>query len=56
MGREVAVLKEETETAGYKSIIWNGRDSSGRQAGAGVYFLRMETGSFHDTRKIILLK
>lgn len=56
MGRKVAVLRNETETAGYKSIIWNGRDSFGRQASAGMYFLRMETPAFHDTRKIILLK
>ena len=56
-GRLVAVLKDgEVETAGRHEVVWRGRDRSGRQAAAGVYFYRMEGGGFGQTRRMVLVK
>jgi hypothetical protein len=42
--------------AGNYSVTWNGRPSSGREAGSGVYFLRMKAPGFDRQVKIIELK
>jgi uncharacterized protein (TIGR02145 family) len=55
-GREVTIISNDIQPAGFRSIIWNGRDSHGRSVAAGMYFLRLDTPSYHDTRKMILLK
>jgi flagellar hook assembly protein FlgD len=55
-GRVVAVISDGVQPAGFRFVIWNGRDVRGLPAAAGIYFLRLDTPSFHDTRKMILLK
>ena len=55
-GREVSVISDGVQPAGFRSVIWNGKDAHGIPASAGMYFLRLDTPSFHDTRKMILLK
>jgi hypothetical protein len=56
-GRLVAVLKDnETETAGRHEVVWRGRDRSGQQVAAGVYFYRMEGGAFTQTQRMVLVK
>jgi len=42
--------------AGSHSVIWNGRDANGAQAATGVYFVRLQAGSYEMTRKIVMLK
>ena len=55
-GREVAVLANGMKAAGYQTVVWNGRDSRGIPASAGIYFLRINTPAFHATKKMMLLK
>ena len=55
LGREVAVLFEGRRTAGRHAAIWDGRDASGRRAGAGVYFCRLSAAGTEETRKLVLL-
>ncbi len=55
-GRMVKTLVHEHMSAGLHSRMWQGRDSSGRQVPSGAYYLRMESGSSVDHRKIMLLK
>lgn len=55
-GREVAVLVRGHRAAGSYTILWDGRDAGGRDAASGVYFLRMEAGSFVGTRKMVLVR
>jgi hypothetical protein len=38
------------------SVTWDGRLRSGTRAPVGVYFLRVELGSVHQTRKVALLE
>jgi hypothetical protein len=37
-------------------IIWDGKDYSDRPVSAGIYFVRLETPDYTETRKIMLLK
>ncbi|MFH1681986.1 MAG: metallophosphoesterase [Candidatus Eisenbacteria bacterium] len=55
-GRHVRVLAHSTYGDGVSEIVWDGRDSEGRDAGAGVYFARFEAGGFTAARKIVLLR
>ncbi len=43
-------------SAGHNSIDWNGKDEQGRQVSSGVYFYKMETEEFSETKRMLLLK
>jgi hypothetical protein len=51
LGRQIITLVNETQEAGYKSIIW---DASG--ISSGIYIYRINAGNFTQTRKLVLLK
>ncbi len=51
LGRQVDVLVNETLPIGHHKILWNPKNLS-----SGVYFYKLEAGSFIKTRKMILLK
>jgi hypothetical protein len=55
-GRLVRVLVQGDRPAGHCREIWDGRDDRGRGVSSGVYFYRLEAGSFTQTRKMILLR
>ncbi len=55
-GRVVRRLVDEHRTDGDHSVVWNGRDHSGRGLASGVYFYRMTAPSTEITRKMLLLK
>jgi flagellar hook assembly protein FlgD len=43
-------------TAGYSTVVWDGRDDDGVEVGSGVYFCRMEADGFADVAKMVLMK
>ena len=51
LGREVAALVNEKKEAGSYSIKWNATGFS-----SGVYFYRLQAGSFSVTKKLIVIK
>lgn len=51
LGREVAVLLNEYKSAGTYSIEFNAN-----QFASGVYFYQLNTGSFVETKKMLLMK
>jgi hypothetical protein len=51
LGREVATLANEIQQAGNKSVEFNGEHQP-----SGVYFYRLQAGTFTETKKLILLK
>jgi hypothetical protein len=55
-GRLVRTLVDERRPAGSHRVTWDGRDASRQPVATGVYFCRMQAGSFVQTRKMVLLK
>jgi hypothetical protein len=51
LGREVATIISEEMSAGSYSRQWNANNLT-----SGVYFYRLQAGSFAETKKLILLK
>jgi parallel beta-helix repeat protein len=55
-GALVRTLVDGVRDAGAWSVGWNGEDWRGVRAASGVYFYRLRSGSFDETRKMVLLK
>ena len=55
-GRRVVELARGARASGRHSEFWSGLDATGRPAGAGVYFVRLEAPAYHETREITLLR
>jgi photosystem II stability/assembly factor-like uncharacterized protein len=51
LGKEIATLINEKQTPGYYEINW---DASGYPS--GIYFYRLTTGDFSETKKMFLIK
>jgi hypothetical protein len=56
IGQEVKTLVDEFQTAGYKSVLWDGTTASGQTASSGVYIYRISAGTFVETRRMLLMK
>jgi len=55
-GDVVNTLIKGTQSAGVKSVIWDGNDYLGQPVGSGLYFYRLDVGSFTEIRKMTFLK
>jgi hypothetical protein len=55
-GQQVASLLETQLPAGDHTVQWDGRNSSHQDVASGVYFYRLEAGSFRDTKKMMMVK
>ncbi len=55
-GQLVAVLIDESRPAGPYATVWNGKAENGTPAASGVYFYRLITEEFRETKKMILLR
>jgi hypothetical protein len=55
-GRLVKRLVNDHRGAGPHSVKWNGRDEAGDTVASGVYFYRLQAGSFVQTQRMVLLK
>ena len=55
-GRLVKTLVEKMDTPGKKSIHWNATNQIGDPVSAGMYLYIIQTDSFNDTKKMLLLK
>lgn len=54
-GRRVHTLLDEPKDAGQYAVRWDGRSGEGRSVASGVYFYRLDIGSFTATRKVLRL-
>jgi len=51
LGQEVATPVSEHKAAGSYSVRWDGGDKA-----SGIYFYRLEAGTFVQTRKLLLIR
>ncbi len=56
LGKKVRTLIYEYLAAGRKVVTWDGRDDNGQLASSGIYFYRLVTDDFTESKKMILLK
>ena len=56
LGREVKTLINQTQDAGYRSIIWDATNDYGKPVSAGIYLYQIQAGEYMQTKKMVLLK
>tara|TARA_Y100001935_G_scaffold177816_1_gene147219 strand:+ start:99 stop:3344 length:3246 start_codon:yes stop_codon:yes gene_type:complete len=56
MGRSIRSLVNSNQTAGYRSIRWDGKNNLSEGVSAGMYIYMIQTGEFSQTKKMVLLK
>ncbi len=56
LGQTVCVLVDSDQSAGFQTAFWDGTDDHGKPVSSGVYFYRLEAGSFVEIRKMIKLQ
>jgi flagellar hook assembly protein FlgD len=44
------------QSAGSYTVQWDGLDQKGQRVSSGVYFYRLEAGTYSKTRKMVILK
>jgi hypothetical protein len=56
LGRRLVTLVAGELAAGRHEVTWSGRDVFGTDVASGVYFYRLESAGFSDSRKMLLLR
>jgi M6 family metalloprotease-like protein len=55
-GQKVTTLIDDLLLPGYHSATWNAKSDSNRDMGSGIYFYRLRTSNYQQTRKMLYLK
>nr|HPR18501.1 T9SS type A sorting domain-containing protein [Candidatus Cloacimonadota bacterium] len=55
-GQKVKQLLNAQLAAGRHSVVWNGTDDNGKAVSSGIYFYKMKSGKYLETKKMILMK
>jgi len=55
-GQKVKTLVDGLQAAGRHNVVWNGKDTRGGDMSSGVYFYRMTTNGYTQTKKMMLVK
>jgi len=56
LGRQVKTLINQTQDAGYRSVIWNATNDYGKPVSAGIYLYQIQAREYISTKKMVLLK
>jgi hypothetical protein len=55
-GHRIRTLRNGPLPAGVYQAEWNGHNDTGEPVASGVYFYRLQTGSFTNTKKMVLVR
>jgi len=55
-GAQVWSMTMESPSAGRHTVVWDGRSQDGTSVTSGVYFYRLQTDGFEQTRKMVLVR
>jgi len=56
LGRQVKTLVNQTQDAGYRSVIWDATNDYGKPVSDGIYLYQIQAGEYMQTKKMVLLK
>ena len=56
LGKKVKTLINQTQDAGYRSVIWDATNDYGKPVSAGIYLYQIQAGEYIQTKKMVLLK
>ena len=56
LGKEVKTLIDQTQDAGYRSVIWNATNNYGKPVSAGIYLYQIQVDEYMQTKKMVLLE
>jgi hypothetical protein len=56
LGQPVKTIVQGDRRPGSYQTKWNGKDENNQPVGTGIYFYRLETDTFSQTRKLLLMK
>jgi hypothetical protein len=56
LGKKVKTLVTGELAAGTHTVHWDGGEEAGNSVASGIYFYRLKTDSFDQTRKMVLMK
>lgn len=56
LGQKVTTLLNEEKELGQHRVVWSGKGDTGKTVGSGVYFYKMTTGKYTQTKKIMLIR
>ncbi len=55
-GKKIADLVDNFQNSGTYEVTWNGTNNMGEHVASGVYFYRLQTQNFSETKKLLLMK
>ncbi len=55
-GQKIRTLVDDYKSSGIHSVVWNGRDENDLEVSSGLYFYRLDTGTYSEIKKTLLLK
>jgi len=55
-GQRIKTLADKKQSAGYKSVLWNGKNIFGHQVGSGIYIYTLNVDNQSLSKKMIYLK
>ncbi len=55
-GRKIRELINNSESAGYKSIVWDGLNDYGKMVSGGIYIYHLKAGQYSSSKKLLFLK
>jgi len=56
LGQEVRTLVDYEQPAGMHQIVWDGTDASGNGVASGLYFYKLKTPTFAETKQMMFVK
>jgi hypothetical protein len=56
MGRNTKTLINQRQNSGSNSAIWDSTNDYNKPVTAGIYLYQIQTGSYINTKKMVLLK